>query len=746
MKKIKRTVMLSLSKHTLSAAKSLLIALFVTLSLSNGYAQTGDIRARRVIADQAIQLRGTRIDSIQRDTTGWATKTSSVPTAKAVYDFVKANAPVTDTNNLFLRIDKKLTKDLTDVNTLNEFCDTCWVPVVKGATNYKVRGNSFGWGVNGSVGLTKDNFLGHLDSVPLVFKINGKRQLYISAPFDTTWYEGRGAVQDILIGDYAGGRHRDTVNGRIAIGDSALASFNLSSKWGPSPIAIGTGNMKRAVTSDGVTSVGKLTLSNHPNPYRISAFGDAAAIGALSGAYSAYFGTFAGEYATGFSGQTFIGVNNGRSGGGENDCFIGGATGYFSGGYVTGATVTNGGSGYTVATVTFSQAKLRSFGYDFRTTPTGTAVIEDGIITGIIMTQYGKGYNNTEPCIVTITGDGVGATAEAVIDFSGYNTFSGALAGYSNGWGKYNTHNGWSAGYNGQRDTGTTTIGAQANRLSSIPQSTVIKNATAIGYKSIFSQNNTIILGDTSIRTSVGIGTTQPAALLDIKSSVGYGFKLSDGREGNYKVLNSDANGNAFWAKSPFITNDGGKIRLPNGAKKHSDSTLIYISVPDADFTSASSYARTPKYTALRFATKDTGAVSVNHPYISFGRHLGQGIMLYDQLSDSVSCMGIGVASYSLQSYIGNIGGHSFTWNWGGYREDLSNELMRLTNTGRLGIGTNTPTKVLDINSNSLRLRTAKTPSSATDAGEVGEIAWDENYIYVCVATNTWKRTALSTW
>jgi len=38
------------------------------------------------------------------------------------------------------------------------------------------------------------------------------------------------------------------------------------------------------------------------------------------------------------------------------------------------------------------------------------------------------------------------------------------------------------------------------------------------------------------------------------------------------------------------------------------------------------------------------------------------------------------------------------------------------------------------------------TPASATAAGTTGEVAWDANYLYVCTATNTWKRAALSTW
>ena len=39
-----------------------------------------------------------------------------------------------------------------------------------------------------------------------------------------------------------------------------------------------------------------------------------------------------------------------------------------------------------------------------------------------------------------------------------------------------------------------------------------------------------------------------------------------------------------------------------------------------------------------------------------------------------------------------------------------------------------------------------QTPSSASATGEAGDIAWDSNYIYVCVATNTWKRVAIATW
>lgn len=76
------------------------------------------------------------------------------------------------------------------------------------------------------------------------------------------------------------------------------------------------------------------------------------------------------------------------------------------------------------------------------------------------------------------------------------------------------------------------------------------------------------------------------------------------------------------------------------------------------------------------------------------------------------------------------------------------------TNTGihydssnnRVALGGLTPLTTVDIAADSVRVRNSKTPASATATGIQGEIAWDANYIYVCTATNTWVRAALSTW
>lgn len=40
----------------------------------------------------------------------------------------------------------------------------------------------------------------------------------------------------------------------------------------------------------------------------------------------------------------------------------------------------------------------------------------------------------------------------------------------------------------------------------------------------------------------------------------------------------------------------------------------------------------------------------------------------------------------------------------------------------------------------------AGTPASASATGTAGDVAWDADYIYVCTATDTWKRVAIATW
>jgi hypothetical protein len=78
----------------------------------------------------------------------------------------------------------------------------------------------------------------------------------------------------------------------------------------------------------------------------------------------------------------------------------------------------------------------------------------------------------------------------------------------------------------------------------------------------------------------------------------------------------------------------------------------------------------------------------------------------------------------------------------------ISSERARIDSSGRLLVGASVDSggALLQVNGDRIRVATAKTPASATATGTAGEICWDASYIYVCTATDTWKRTAISTW
>ena len=55
-------------------------------------------------------------------------------------------------------------------------------------------------------------------------------------------------------------------------------------------------------------------------------------------------------------------------------------------------------------------------------------------------------------------------------------------------------------------------------------------------------------------------------------------------------------------------------------------------------------------------------------------------------------------------------------------------------------------TILANASSNAFRIANSQTPASASNTGTTGTICWDASYIYVCTATNTWKRVAIATW
>ena len=57
------------------------------------------------------------------------------------------------------------------------------------------------------------------------------------------------------------------------------------------------------------------------------------------------------------------------------------------------------------------------------------------------------------------------------------------------------------------------------------------------------------------------------------------------------------------------------------------------------------------------------------------------------------------------------------------------------------------PTEITgtEVSTDTLRIASPYVPSTPTSTGTEGDLAWDENFLYVCVAANTWARTGIST-
>jgi hypothetical protein len=86
---------------------------------------------------------------------------------------------------------------------------------------------------------------------------------------------------------------------------------------------------------------------------------------------------------------------------------------------------------------------------------------------------------------------------------------------------------------------------------------------------------------------------------------------------------------------------------------------------------------------------------------------------------------------------LNNIPGGTFIFQAKGSADTYTTPSLTVSSTGVVTSAVSTQ---------NLNISNSYTPAGSSDVGTTGQIAWDNNYVYVCVATNTWKRAALTTW
>lgn len=400
-----------------------------------------------------------------------------------------------------------------------------------------------GWGLPGNTGTDTSNFVGTSDNKSLQFKVNNTYAGLINSSTDGIVTQGGYASY----GQYAGKNLIPLIhNGTLPTGRYNTLFGHASGYYiGSNYDGIGTPSGENVFIGNWagyfVQNVGR-------NGYGRNVFvGQSAGFRGVGSGENTGVGCFALEDINKGVANAGVGRDALRSliDGDENSSIGALSLAYASTG-VRSITVTSGGTGYTNATVTISAPYPNGPGTCY-VTATATATISGGSITGIVVTNPGCGYSEyggtfftgfSHPAVtVTISGDGSGATATAVLQSASYNTASGGAAGLYNRIGKYNSFYGYHSGVNLRYwDQYNTFLGSYSEVDASILPDTIIEKSTAIGYAAKVTRSKVIVLGATgSDQPNVGIGTTAPTKLLDVKGDI----LINDLTFGRGKINNS---------------------------------------------------------------------------------------------------------------------------------------------------------------------------------------------------------------
>lgn len=363
------------------------------------------------------------------------------------------------------------------------------------------------WFKTGNGGTDTTDFIGTNDVNPIIFKVNNLQAGFITARPDPT-SAGSGSV---TLGQYAGQtlRWNNGANTLIGHGAGAKIVFNPAKANQNTFVGLWAGYWTKY----------------HSDPFggRSVMVGQSAGFKNYNGSSLTLVGTFAGEANNTGNSITALGRDANRSNiDGNYNTSIGWSANLNNTTGVNTIAVTNGGSGYTTATVTISNPPGPTPGVLWETA-TATATISGGAITGITITNPGAGYSMNygekdfhDTIRVTITGDGTGATAEVTETISNVgNTALGYGAGYLDRFGKYNISIGYLSGMNNQLGEDMILMGS--NVTTGTLSTTPIINGIAFGKNARVSRSNTMALGGMGADAiNVGINTDTARAKLDV--------------------------------------------------------------------------------------------------------------------------------------------------------------------------------------------------------------------------------------
>jgi hypothetical protein len=395
----------------------------------------------------------------------------------------------------------------------------------------------------------------------------------------------------------------------------------------------------------------------------------------------------------------------------------------------------------------------------------------------------GSGFSNTSGHSNAFFGTSAGG-ANTV---ARYNSFIGPGAGYYNVTGEYNTYLGRNAGNlvtGGAQNTNNTRCVHVGNDTYSSSSSAT--NEIVIGDQAIGSGSNTATIGNTSITRVVINGTSEIQDDIKLLSATfasqkGIIFKdttrwLHDFNYGDNGVVTTEG-------RNISLGEDAGNFTMGSTATIASQASYnVFVGYKSGN--AATTMNKNVNVGAYSGQVMTTGASVVN-----VGHEAGNAMTTGSRATNIGYRAGFSATTSSNYTNIGALAGSNISsaslsiclgFSAASFLADGVTPLTSTTDSvflgaqarsaadgqtneivigkGAIGSGTNTATigntsltrtvfnGTGDFSGNLIRVRTQKTPASAVDTGSAGEWCNDASYLYVCTATDTWKRAALASW
>lgn len=290
------------------------------------------------------------------------------------------------------------------------------------------------------------------------------------------------------------------------------------------------------------------------------------------------------------------------------------------------------------------------------------------------------------------------------------------------------------------------TTGEQTQILTALGGTTVgralfqVSNPSAIRFPKVNADNSVTLRSDSDMRSDLGliIGTNVQAYDADLTTWAGVtrasGFDTFAATPSSANLISlltdETGTGSAVFSTSPTLTTpnigaaNGTSLSLGGGAD--TGSSMIVVGSNGDGMRIRVNSTTANNFGALSFVVSSSGTAN------SFSSVYGSRI--------DASTMDLGLRG-RLVHFGGNGSGFAGTSSFPALKRNGTTLEARLADDSGYA-----PFTASNFTASGNLITATQTPASASATGTTGTITWDSNYIYICTATNTWKRVAIASW